>query len=162
MIKKILIIQFLIFSSIFCNLLFCEDTTPQPYKTDEFPQGLQDLRRFEIITLGSLPFVTLDTTLAYSGIRYIQHGYDPAFKPDIFSKSSFSSDEQKGLILTSLGISVGIGLTDYIVRAIKRSNKRKKDNVHYEDINIYPISEDPEAVKIQLPETQENVEEVVE
>ena len=40
-------------------------TSPAPYEKEEFPDFLHDLRRFEIITLGSLPFVTLDTSLAY-------------------------------------------------------------------------------------------------
>lgn len=159
------IIIFLIFSFISLNFVFSEDTTPEPYTKEEFPQFLQDLRRFEIISLGALPFVTLDSTLVYSGIRYAQHDFDDAYKPDIFSKSSFDSDEQKGLILTSLGISVGIGLTDYIVQLIKRSNKRKRDKVHYEDLNIYPISEDPDATLIQLPEgikSKESDEEIPE
>lgn len=134
-----------------------EDTTPAPYKDDEFPQGLKDLRRFEIITLGSLPFVTLDTTLTYSTIRYIQHDYDAEYKPNIFSKSSFSTDEQKGIILTSIGISVGIGLTDYIVQLVKRNNKKKKEkNINYDDINIIPIAEDPDAIRLDTAINSDN------
>lgn len=150
--NKKFLIPFLFFSLIFNNLVFAEDTTPQPYNTEEFPTGLKDLRRFEIISLGALPFVTLDATLVYSGIRYVQHDYDAAYKPDIFSKSSFTTDEQKGLILTSLGISVGIGLTDYIVQLIKRSSAKKQDRIKYEDIHIYPISEDPDATLISIPD----------
>ena len=43
------------------------DTTPEPYREDEFSQGLKDLRRFEIITLGSMPFITLNSSIAYNG-----------------------------------------------------------------------------------------------
>lgn len=150
--RKYIFLYIILISLFFNNFLYGEDNTPEPYKENEFPQFLNDLRRFEIISLGALPFVTLDTTLVYSGYRYIQHNYDPAFQPDIFSKSSFSTDEQTGIVLTSLGISVGIGLTDYIVQLIKRSSKKKKEKVRYEDINIYPISEDPEAMLIELPE----------
>ncbi len=150
--KKLLLILICILS-LFISFAFAEDNSPLPYEKNEFPQGLQDLRRFEIISLGSLPFVTLDTTLVYSGIRYAQHGYNSAFKPDIFSKSSFSSEEQRNLILTSVGISIGIGLTDYIVQIIKRSKAQKKEK-KYEDIHIYPISDDPDATIIPLPDTQ--------
>lgn len=150
--KKIYLILSLFLISSFFNPVFADSTTAKPYDTEEFPQGLQDLRRLEIISLGALPFVTLDTTLVYSGIRYAQHNFDSAYQPDIFSKSSFSTDEQVGLILSSVGISVGIGLSDYIVRLIKRSKKKKIDKVKYEDINIYPISQDPEAVLIKMPE----------
>lgn len=138
------------------------DTTPEPYKDEEFPQGLKDLRRFEIITLGSMPFVTLDTSLVYSGIRYAQHDFDSAYKPSLFSSSSYSQDEQIGIILTSLGISVGIGLTDYIVQVVKRNNKKKRNQKTYDDISIYPISEDPDAVKIALPEDFEESTETIE
>ena len=51
-------------------------TTPEPYRDNEFPQFLKDARRFEIITLGALPFVTLDTTLAYSTYRYGKHDFN--------------------------------------------------------------------------------------
>lgn len=157
--KYFLFILILIFS--LSTNLFAEDTNPAPYDKEEFPQGLQDLRRFEIISLGSLPFVTLDATLVYSGIRYVKNDFDSSFKPDIFSKSSFNQDEQVGLILTSLGISVGIGLTDYIVHIIKRSKEKKKDKIKYEDINIYPISEDPDAslIKFASNSISEEVEE---
>lgn len=151
--KKLLFILLCIFS-LSINMVFAQNNTPLPYEKEEFPQGLQDLRRFEIISLGALPFVTLDTTLVYSGIRYAQHGYDSAFKPDIFSKSSFTSEEQRNLILTSVGISVGIGLTDYIIQLIKRSKTQKKDKTKYEDIHIYPIADDPDATVIPLPEMQ--------
>ena len=137
---------------------FCEDTTPLPYEEDEFPQGLKDLRRFEIISLGAMPFVTLDTTLVYSGIRYAQHDFAAEYKPNIFDKTTFDSDEQRNIILTSLGISLGIGLTDYIVQLIKRSKKKREKVINYDDIAITPISEDPDAIKLETPE--EDVPEV--
>lgn len=164
--KNQIIIKVLIFSMII-NLgipLFSEDikdTTPKPYDKKEFPQGVKDLRRFEIITLGALPFVTLDTTLAYSTIRYAQHNFDNAYAPDIFSKANFSQEEQKNIILTSVGICIGIGLTDYIVQLIKRnSKKRKVRQVTYDDISIIPISEDPDATELAIPDKTQTSDEV--
>ncbi len=152
-IAKILIV------SIFLNLclpLFSEDTStsPKPYEDDEFPQTLKDIRRFEIITLGALPFVTLDTTLVYSNYRYARNDFDDAYKPDIFSPASYSQEEQKGIILTSVGVCVGIGLTDLIVQIIKRNIKKKKPQINYDDIAVIPISEDKDASKIPLPEAE--------
>jgi len=161
--KKKLIAKILIFSILFNTALplFSEestDTTPKPYEEDEFPQALKDLRRFEIITLGALPFVTLDTSLAYSTYRYARNDFDDDYKPDIFSSSSFSQEEQKGIILTSVGICVGIGLSDLIVQLIKRSaKKRKKPEVNYDDIAVVPIAEDNDASEIPLP-SEENSE----
>ena len=153
--KKNLIAKILIFS-LFLNFsfpAFAADTTPKPYDNDELPQTMKDIRRFEIITLGALPFVTLDTTLAYSTWRYVQHDFDSAYKPDIFAASSFSQEEQKNLILTSLGVCVGIGLTDLIVQIVKRSNKKRASQINYDDISIIPITEDPDAQIIPPPQT---------
>ena len=153
LISKIIIFSLLLNISL---PVYSEDTSPKAYEEDEFPQTLKDLRRFEIITLGSLPFVTLDATLAYSTYRYAAHGFDAAYQPDIFSSSSFSQEEQTGIILTSIGISVGIGLTDLIVQLIKRSPKRKKPEINYDDIAVIPISEDPDAVELPLHQKNES------
>ena len=161
--KKNFIAKILIVSILFnlCFPIFSEDTTPKPYEEDEFPQTLTDIRRFEIITLGALPFVTLDTTIVYSNFRYAQNDFDSAYKPDIFSSSSFTQDEQKGIILTSLGICVGIGLSDLIVQLIKRSSKKRKQEINYDDIAVIPIAEDEDASVIPLPENNENNSEAI-
>ncbi len=158
--KKNLIAKILIFS-LFLNIslpAFAADTTPKPYDNDELPQTMKDIRRFEIITLGALPFVTLDTTLAYSTWRYVQHDFDSAYQPDIFAASSFSQEEQKNLILTSLGVCIGIGLTDLIVQIIRRSHKKRTTQINYDDISIIPISEDEDAQIIPLPSADDETE----
>ncbi len=158
--KKNLIAKILIFS-LLLNIsvpAFAADTTPKPYDSDELPQTMKDIRRFEIITLGALPFVTLDTTLAYSTWRYVQHDFDSAYQPDIFAASSFSQEEQRNLILTSLGVCIGIGLTDLIVQIIRRSHKKRANQINYDDISIIPISEDEDAQIIPLPSAEEEIE----
>ena len=158
--KKNLIAKILIFS-LFLNIslpAFAADTTPKPYDNDELPQTMKDIRRFEIITLGALPFVTLDTTLAYSTWRYVQHDFDSAYQPDIFAASSFSQEEQKNLILTSLGVCIGIGLTDLIVQIIRRSHIKRTTQINYDDISIIPISEDEDAQIIPLPSADDETE----
>ena len=165
--KKRLLVKILIFSLVFnfTAPIFAEDTTPKPYNTEEFPQTLKDIRRFEIITIGALPFVTLDTTLAYSTYRYAKNDFDAAYKPDIFSPNSFTQDEQKGIILTSVGICIGIGLTDLIVQIIKRNSKKRRPQLNYDDISVIPISEDQDAVELPLPQEtrpQENFPQEIE
>lgn len=158
--KKNLIAKILIFS-LLLNIsvpAFAADTTPKPYDSDELPQTMKDIRRFEIITLGALPFVTLDTTLAYSTWRYVQHDFDSAYQPDIFAASSFSQEEQRNLILTSLGVCIGIGLTDLIVQIIRRSHKKRANQINYDDISIIPISEDEDAQIIPLPSADDETE----
>jgi hypothetical protein len=162
---KNLIKKFLIFSILLTLSMpaFSQDSNPKPYEEDEFPQTLKDIRRFEIITIGALPFVTLDTTLAYSTYRYARNDFDDAYKPDIFSPASFTQEEQKGIILTSVGICVGIGITDLVVQIIKRSSRKRIKPVNYDDISVIPISEDEDASKIPLPSSDsEKVNEIQE
>jgi hypothetical protein len=161
--KASIISKILIFSLIlnFSFPAFSEDTSPRPYDNDELPQAMKDLRRFEIISLGALPFVTLDTTLAYSTWRYVQHDFDAAYTPDIFAASSFSQEEQRNLILTSLGVCIGIGLTDLIVQIVKRSHKKRRSQINYDDISIIPIAEDEDAQVIPLPSQEINNEEEI-
>jgi hypothetical protein len=127
--------------------------TPEPYTDDEFPQFMKDARRSEIITLGALPFVTLNVTLGYSIVRYWQHDFSSDYFPNPFSKtSSYSEDEQKAILFTAVGVSAGIGLTDLIVHVVKRSIARRKvlrENTG--PVQITPIEQDKDAVQIPLP-----------
>lgn len=150
--KNLKITFFLIILFSFFNVpLFCDSsstTTSKPYNNEEFPQGLKDLRRFEIITLGSMPFVMMDVNFVYAGIK-VANGSSTSYNP--FNTSSYKEDEQVKLILTSLGISTCIGLTDFIVQKIKRSfaNKKSKMPTENDSILVVPIEEDPDAIKIE-------------
>ena len=133
-----------------------KDTTPAPYTDDEFPQFMKDLRRAEIISFGALPFVTLSSTIVYSGVRYWQHGFDSEYFPNPFAKASasngYSTREQAGILLTSAGISVGIGLTDLLISVIRRKAAKKKlERKEKAPIVVTPISEDKDAVRIDFP-----------
>lgn len=136
--------------------------TPEPYQKDEFPGILHDIRRAEIITLGSMPFITFSATLGYSFGKYASHNFDSSYFVNPFSstdENSFSTDEQIGILLTSLGISAGIGLTDFIVHTIKRNNRQKKlKKQKNTEIQITPIREDPDAIKIPPPKDIESTQ----
>lgn len=125
---------------------FCQtNTSPEPYSDDEFPQFMLDLRRFEIITLGSMPFITLNSSIVYNGYKFAT-GKSDTFNP--LATADYSQDEMENIIITSLCISAGIGLTDYIVNLVKRSRINRR--LRQQDSNI-SIEENPDAVKIPLP-----------
>lgn len=157
--KKNLIHTFVLFSLIF-NLftpLFAEEAKEK----EEIPQVMQDIRRFEIITLGSLPFVLLDANLVYSGIKYVQNDFAPQFKPS-FNQSNLTKKEQENILLTSLGICVGVGLTDLIVNIVKRNKEKKRQELRNTPIMIEPIApiaNDPEAIMLDKPEQNTNTAE---
>lgn len=150
--RKSIILKILLFSLILNSTIpvFSEDTTPLEYDSSSMPQGLKDLRRFEIITLGSLPFVTLDAGIVYSGIRWANNGFDSAYSPNPFATSTYSTEEQIGILLTSIGISISIGLTDYIINLVKRSNKKNREKLLNQSIIITPLSQDDTATPINI------------
>lgn len=139
----------LILFSLFSISLWAQtnnSTTPESYTQEEFPQVMLDIRRFEIITLGAMPFVTLDAAIVYNGYKYFSGKTNEL---NLLATTDYNPQEMKRIIITSLCVSAGIGITDYVVRLVKR-NYSKKKNIE-QDKNIW-ITENPDAVKIPLPE----------
>lgn len=119
---------------------------PKPYEKEEFPQWLKDLRRAEIITFGSLPFVTFSASVYYDVYRYYDHDKESGYEPWPFKKSAtavaLTEDEQKRIVLISACVSVGVALFDYGFRAIRRSiRERKAEREH--QLEIDPITIEP-------------------
>lgn len=156
---KIKAVAIMLLFSLFINLFPCfsdaANTTPEPYGEDEFPSWLSDLRRAEIITLGAMPFVVLDVELAYSLGTFAVHGFNTDYFKNPFASSSenaYTTDEQKNLLLISLGICLGIGITDFIVNRVKNSRRAKRALAQQnKNIQIEPISENPDATLIPPP-----------
>lgn len=161
--KKIKITALILIFSLFAgNLFSAESRTPEPYSDNEFPGFLHDLRRAEIITLGAMPFITFNATLGYSLGKFAFNNFDPQYFVNPFaqsSDSSFSTDEQIGIILTSLGISLCIGITDLIVNSVKRNNAKKKINDPNNPVKINPIKNDPDAIKLPSIQQTEDLHE---
>ena len=144
--NKRIFAAFIIFLYFAVENCFCQtNTSPEPYSDEEFPQFMLDLRRFEIITLGSMPFITLNSSIVYNGYKFAT-GKSDTFNP--LATADYSQDEMENIIITSLCISAGIGLTDYIVNLVKRSRINRR--LRQQDSNI-SIEENPDAVKIPLP-----------
>ena len=122
--------------------VYAEDTkvsrTPDPYGAEEFKQWQKDLRRFEIITFGALPFVSLLSFWAYDIGRSIAHKGDPAYNPwpikDAKVAVKLTEKEQLGIFLTAVGISLGVAIIDLTYRSIKRSNEKKLEKHNQEEV----------------------------
>ena len=147
--KKIAFLIF--FVSLFSVFpVYAEDTkvsrTPDPYGAEEFKQWQKDLRRFEIITFGALPFVSLLSFWAYDIGRSIAHKGDPAYNPwplkDAKIAVKLTEKEQLGVFLTAVGISLGVAIIDLTYRSIKRANAKKLEEKNEEPaILLIPIEE---------------------
>ena len=145
---------FLFFTAVSPLSAQTNNTTPEPYSDDEFAQPFKDLRRFEIITLGAMPFITLDSAIVYNGYKFAT-GKTEKFNP--LATADYSQKEMERIIITSLCISAGIGITDYVINLIKRQKIKKQ--LKLEDSTI-SIQENPDAVRIPLPsEPEQNQDE---
>lgn len=144
--KSLKFIFILIFALISATSLFSQEShEPKPYSDEEFSQVTLDLRRFEIITFGSMPFVTLDTILIYSTIKWGQNGFTGSF-PNPFASSSesgYSNREVIGIICTVVSVSLLIGLTDYIYHVIKRNNTISNTVIQQDKIYVLPEELNP-------------------
>ncbi len=98
---------------------FAADSSTTSYDDIAFPQWTKDLRRTEIITFGSLPFVTIWATVAYSGIQYGEFR-NPLNK----SSDGLSTDDQKRIMQIAATSCVALGLTDLAITLIRRAAKR--------------------------------------
>lgn len=130
-------------------------------KGKELPSWAKDLRRAEIVTLGSLPFTTLGVTLAYSLYRYGANDFKPAYIPNPFPLSSteakLSTDEQIGIIATAAGISLAVGITDFIVMQVKHSRKKKAlEKIREEQGTVIRIREGASQDADNIPNENQN------
>ncbi len=83
---------------------------PEPYEPDEFPRVARDLRRFQIITLGTVPLTLLFSSLGYRTWR-IANEDDLSWRD-----SGVYTDEQRNRVLgIGLSMSVGVGVLDFVL-----------------------------------------------
>lgn len=114
-----------------------EGVEPIPYSPDEFPGWAHDLRRGEIIALGSFPVALILTNLGYRLGRFtvesIKRGefaqeYAPAFTtPE--QRAQLNDQQQLTLLLSAGVISIGVAVADYLLgrREERRANERRRE-----------------------------------
>lgn len=121
---------------------------PEPYDKEKIPLWLRDLRRFEIVSLGSVPFALLPTTVAYGA--YLKSQGERGHVPGPLSQSSFDEWQQVKLMGITVGVGLCIGTVDFAVNQIVRHsrNKRQKRINLKEQVIVIPFSENssPETI----------------
>ena len=161
--KKIAFLIF--FVSLFSVFpVYAEDSnvsrTPDPYGAEEFKQWQKDLRRFEIITFGALPFVSLLSFWAYDIGRSIAHKGDPAYNPwpikDAKIAVSLTEKEQLGIFLTAVGISLGVAIIDLTYRSIKRANAKKLEEKNEDEAILLIPLEENKSEETETSKTEES------
>jgi hypothetical protein len=95
---------------------------PEPYEPEEFSPWLRDLRRAEIIAVGSFPITFVFANLGYSLVRYAVKGGDPEYAPVGSNRIPLSRQESLGVLAGAAALSVTVAVIDY---AIGRRNRRR-------------------------------------
>ena len=143
---------YILFFVLFISIAFAQkvDRTPEPYGIDEFTTWQKDLRRFEILSFGALPFVSLLSFWGYDMIRSAKNPGNAAYYPWPLKRADIAAPltekEQKNVFFTAMGLSVGVALIDYTARAIMRRIKQKKLEAQMQDdassIELIPLDDD--------------------
>lgn len=110
---------------------FSENTpTPEPYTEEEFPSYLHSLRRAEIVSLGSVPFIMFTLSISLMIVKGFTSAKGTG-KSFVFG-APLSEKEQFALLGSSIGLGVCVGLCDFVIFRHKEKirmarEKEKKD-----------------------------------
>lgn len=139
--KKILFLVFSLFIlfkpvTAFCDTSYSDSSSEGAWDNLNAPQWLRDVRRTEIITFGSLPFVTLWTTLGYS-LAVLGEFHNPLDK----SSSGFDEADQMNIIKISAACCLGLGAFDLGYNLFKRSIVKNHDKKNGQNaMELLPFS----------------------
>lgn len=154
--KKTSLLCFFLCFSLLVSPVFGADNKTTNYDDIQFPQWTKDLRRTEIITFGSLPFVTLWTTLGY-GLAVKGSFHNPLDK----STSNYTQEEQKQIMMIAASASLALGLTDLAINLITRKIAKNKQDRIQKNINVIPLSkigtDGQDLPEPQLPFEEERI-----
>ncbi|SIP98263.1 hypothetical protein SAMN05920897_10284 [Alkalispirochaeta americana] len=100
-----------------------DDSPPLPYEREEFPDWARDLRRGEIVAIGSFPLAVIlsgiGLQLGRFAVKSLEEGqFSQEYAPFFFSTrtgSQYNQEERVGLLISAGIISVGVAVADYIL-----------------------------------------------
>jgi len=110
-------------------------TIPSIFGSDKVPQWVKDIRRWEIVAFGSIPFTILTATFAMdmyrwnnaNGMDFSNEGRQYAPWPlKSAGAKVMEKKEQEMVFVIAGGLSIGIAMADQVVYQIKRYKARKK------------------------------------
>lgn len=144
-------------------LAFQVQAQTQAAEENEVPQWVKDLRRWEIVAFGSIPFTMFTATFAMDMYRWSQaNGMDFSDEGRRYApwplKSAgalaMESKEQEITITIAASLSVAIAFADLIIVQVKRNKARKRAEALPSGtiiINRTPMPED-ETLREEIPD----------
>lgn len=98
------------------------DITYEPYQKDEFAPWMHDLRRFETILIGSIPFTFFFANIGFDSHAYVSSGFDENYLPLFLGTSPAKEDMRNRTkfdrLYVSLSLSVSIAIADFVIGKI--------------------------------------------
>ncbi|MDR2446710.1 MAG: hypothetical protein LBD58_05410 [Treponema sp.] len=95
----------------------------------DFPQWAKDMRRFDVIAFGAIPFAFFTASFVTDSIRWAQFGGDMKYAPwPLKGAGAYdpTTKEKMQIIGIAAGISLFVALADFVVIQIKRHNEKQK------------------------------------
>ncbi len=97
---------------------------PEDYSPEEFPLWAHDLRRYEVIAIGSYPITFFASSLIYDFSIYAANDFNPSY-----SMGSQRDGNDIGIIIGSaVGISLVIATVDLIINTSRRKKAEKQND----------------------------------
>ncbi len=114
---------------------------PEPYNVNEFEDWMYFAFRFLAVSVGSFPFSIILSTAIFDTYRTIVEsknaGYFKSQYLPLFFKGAdappYTSDEVSIILLTSLGISLTVGMIDLIIAVVKNTKKKSLEDIFKEE-----------------------------
>jgi len=140
-------------------------TTSNFFDLSGAPQWVRDMRRFEIVAFGTIPFAMFTATFGMDLYRWNNaNGMDFSdagrrYAPWPMKSAGAITMESKEMELTLIiaaGLCISVAITDLIITQIKRSNARKRAEAlphNATTINRRPLYEE-ELQAIEMQEKQ--------
>jgi hypothetical protein len=146
------------------------NTTNNFFDLSGAPQWVRDLRRWEIVAFGTIPFAMFTATFGMdmyrwnnaNGMDFSDNGRKYAPWP-LKSAGAFGmeSNEVEQTLIIAAGLCVVVAFTDLIITQIKRANAKKRAEAlphNATTINRRPLypTEEPEIQEEPSPEASNN------
>jgi hypothetical protein len=118
------------------GLAHAQDKTerlPEDYAEEEFSQAARNLRRAEIILVGSFPLTAFLSLEVYDFYRFAHHDWDVAYAPWPVrppTAAEYSNAESVGVLVAAISLSAVLAIADY---AIGRIRERRAEDPRRHD-----------------------------
>jgi len=132
--KKFSVPAFIILAFFSASVCFGQTekaSIPAPYEKDEFPGWMQDLRRGEIILIGSFPLNMFLSYEFYDIFRYFSNNLESSYRPwpfRTYDAVPYNSAENIGIIVSAVSLSLVIAAADYLIGKLIENRNKPQDN----------------------------------